>query len=34
MPKVRENANTKVYADYGFLIREYAYLWWFGIILV
>jgi len=26
MPKVRENANTKVYADYGFLVREYASL--------
>ncbi len=34
MPKGRENANTKLYADYGFIVREYAYLWCFGIILV
>ena len=25
MPKVREKANTEVYTDYGFLVREYAY---------
>jgi len=26
MPKVRENANTKVYEDYGFLVREDVYI--------